>query len=169
MAALWGIRQPTWSVRALAKVALYPRVRAVLWFRLSHALWQRRWLRPLALLVQGHTIRSAGAEIHPAATIGPGLNLDHSVGIVVGHDVVAGANLTLFQGVTLGHGARGGQPRLGDRVRIFAGATVLGGVIIGDDAVIAAGAVVVSDVPAGHTAAGVPAKVRAPSTVRNGA
>jgi serine O-acetyltransferase len=161
MAALWGVPQPMWAVRAAAKLALHPRVRAVMWFRVSHALWERQWLQPLALLIQGHAIRSAGAEIHPAARIGPGLNLSHSVGVVIGHEVVAGADLTLFQGVTLGHGSRPGQPCLGDRVRVFAGAKVLGGVVVGHDAVIAAGAVVVDDVPARHLAAGVPATVRA--------
>jgi serine O-acetyltransferase len=79
--------------------------------------------------------------------------------VVIGHEVTAGSGLTLFQGVTLGHGSRPGQPRLGDNVRLFAGAKVLGGVTLGDKAVIAAGAVVLHDVPAGHVAAGVPARI----------
>lgn len=157
MAALWGL--PRWKRlgKGMLKVALHPRVRAVLWFRLAHALWRTPVLRPVALLIQGHVISSTGAELHPGATLGPGFNLAHSVGVVVGRDVVAGSELVLYQNTTLGHGRRPGQPVLGDRVRVMAGAAVLGGVTVGDDAVIAAGAVVVSDVPAGHVAMGVPA------------
>jgi serine O-acetyltransferase len=154
MAGLWGVRHPRRAITALSKVLLYPRVRAVLWFRLSHSLWRRRPLRPLALLIQAHVIKIAGAEIHPAAHIGPGLNLDHSVGVVIGHQVVAGRNLSLYQGVTLGHGPRPGQPRLGDGVRVFAGASVLGGVEVGDGARIGAGAVVIEDVAAGEVTLG---------------
>jgi len=158
MAGLWGTAPPLSIMRAGVKVLLYPRVRAVLWFRLSHALWQVSFLRPVALLIQGHVVKAAGAEIHPAARIGPGLNLVHSVGVVVGHEVVAGAGLALYQGVTLGHGGRPGQPRLGDRVRVFAGSSILGGVMVGDDAVVAAGSVVLHDVPGGHVARGMPAR-----------
>ncbi|MGY1779775.1 serine O-acetyltransferase [Geodermatophilus sp. SYSU D01036] len=140
------------------KVLLYPRVRAVLWFRLSHAMWQWPALRPVALLIQGHVIKIAGAEIHPAAQIGPGLNLVHSVGVVVGHEVVAGAGLALYQGVTLGHGGRTGQPRLGDKVQVYAGSSVLGGVTLGDNVVVAAGSVVIDDIPDGHVALGTPAR-----------
>lgn len=78
----------------------------------------------------------------------------------MGHEVVAGSGLVLYQNTTLGHGSRPGQPVLGDRVRIMAGASVLGGVTVGDDSIIAAGAVVVTDVPAGHVAIGIPARVK---------
>ena len=158
-AALWG--KPPWSrvLRTLGSLVLYPRMRAVVWFRISNALWRMR-VRPMALWVQAHVVKTSGAEIHPAAEIGPGLMLAHSVGIVVGHEVKAGRDLVLMQGVTLGHGAQPGQPLLGDRVRLMAGSTVLGPVRIGDDAVVGAGAVVLTDVPAGHVAVGVPAESR---------
>jgi serine O-acetyltransferase len=91
--------------------------------------------------------------------IGPGLHLVHPVGVVIGGDVRVGAGCWIHQGVTLGCGARSGQPTLGDGVHVGAGAVVLGGVMVGDGAVIGAGAVVVSDVPAGATARGVPAVV----------
>lgn len=163
--ALWG-RPPArrWA-RSVGNLLLYPRMRAVVWFRLSHCLWRARWLRPFALWIQAHVIRTAGAEIHPAAVLGPGLMLLHSVGIVVGHEVVAGRDLVLAQGVTLGHRDGPGQPCLGDRVRVSAGSSVLGPVTLGDDAVIAAGAVVLTDVPAAHLAAGVPARVRLPEVL----
>lgn len=160
MAALWGQRGPERLVKGSIKILLYPRVRAVLWFRLAQTLWANRVLRVFALLIQGHVIRSAGAELHPGATVGPGFNLAHSVGVVVGHEVVAGSGLVLFQNTTLGHGSRPGQPVLGDRVRVMTGASVLGGVAVGDDSVVAAGAVVVSDVPARHVAMGIPARIR---------
>jgi len=156
-AALWGRPLHVRLVRSVGTFLLYPRIRAVVVYRLSAAAWERRWLRPLALWLQTRAIRSSGAEIHPAARIGPGLQLAHSVGIVIGHEVVAGRDLMLMQGVTLGHRGGPGQPVLGDRVRLMAGCSVLGPVRIGDDAVVGAGAVVLDDVPAGHVAVGVPA------------
>ena len=124
-------------------------------YRLSSAVEARGW-RALALWLQSRGQRATGAEIHPAAVIGPGLNLAHGGGVVVGHEVVAGVDLVLYQSVTLGHGPAGaGQPTVGDRVRIFAGAVVLGPINIGDDAVIGANAVVLADVPAAAVATGV--------------
>ena len=133
-------------------------MQAILLFRLSQRAWRVPLFRPVALLLQARAIRVAGAEIHPAATIGPGLMLLHSVGIVVGHQVVAGRDLVISQGVTLGHRRGDGQPVLGDRVRLMVGSMILGAVSVGDDTVVAAGAVVLEDVPAGHVAVGVPAR-----------
>lgn len=83
-AALWGMPRRHAILAAAVKLALYPRVRAIAWFRVSQWLWRRRAARPLALLVQAHVLRMSGAEIHPAAAIGPGLSLAHSAGIVIG-------------------------------------------------------------------------------------
>ncbi len=101
-----------------------------------------------------------GAEISGAATIGPGLRLTHTGGIVVGTGVVAGANLILYSGVLLGNYGPGrpGQPTLGDDVRVCSKASILGPVRIGDRALIGAHALVVDDVPAAGT-------VRAPAAV----
>jgi len=154
MTASWDDPARRLVVRVVPRLLVTPRLRAVVMFRASSWCWHHG-LRPLALWFQARVIRSAGAEIHPAATIGPGLLLAHSVGVVVGHEVVAGADLVLFQGVTLGHGASGnGQPTIGDGVRIGAGATVLGPISIGDGARIAAGSLVLADVPAGMTVRG---------------
>ena len=155
MTAAWDA--PPWRVLvgALVRWPLYPRLGAVLSYRAAAWCWGHG-LRPLALLVQSSSIRSTGAEIHPAARLGPGLAIIHTVGIVVGHEVVAGANLVLYQGVTLGHSGSGtGQPRIGDNVRIGAGAKVLGPVTIGDGARVGVNAVVLGDVPAGVVATGV--------------
>jgi serine O-acetyltransferase len=158
MTAAWDGTGRQVVLGSLPKVLLQPRFRAVVLFRLSQFAWQRQRTRPLAYWCQSRAIRAAGAEIHPAATIGPGLALAHSVGIVVGHEVVAGASLVLNQGVTIGHRqARisGGQPTLGDRVRVGAGAKILGPIVIGDDVTIGANSVVLADVPEGTTVVGI--------------
>ncbi|MDT4917973.1 MAG: serine O-acetyltransferase, partial [Pseudonocardiales bacterium] len=87
--------------RALGKALLSPNVRAVITFRIAHHLAQRG-LGPIAMWLRGRTVSRAGADIHPMATIGPGLFLVHSSGVVVGPDVVIGARVRLYQGVTLG-------------------------------------------------------------------
>lgn len=148
-----GIRR---KIEIVGKVLIFPRIRAVVYFRISQVL-ARKHLLPLAYFVQGRAIRSAGAEISPLATIGPGLGVWHSVGIVVGGQVLAGRNLALYHGVTLGDGARPGQPRLGDDVVVGAGAAVLGGITVGDRVIIGANSVVTSDLPDDCIATGAPA------------
>ena len=156
MTAAWGADSRGVLLRSIPRILLQPRFRAVVLFRLSQFAWRRTYSRVFAHWLLAHSIRTAGAEIHPAAVIGPGLGLVHSVGIVVGHEVVAGRDLVLHQGTTLGHGGSGGgQPRLGDRVRVGAGAKILGPISIGDDVTIGANAVVLADVPSGATVVGV--------------
>jgi serine O-acetyltransferase len=148
-----------WALEVASKVIVYPRVRAVIVYRLGQVLARHRLLG-LAYAVEARAIRASGAEISPLAQIGPGLCLVHSVGIVIGGDVRAGRNLRIYQGVTLGDGTTPGHPTLGDNVTIGAGAAILGGVVIGDRAVIGAHAVVTRDVPDDSTAIGVPATWR---------
>ena len=155
MNADWNASAPLVAIHSLPKILLQPRFRALLYVRTSQWAWRRKATRPLAYLFQARAIRAGGLEIHPAATIGPGLQIAHSVGIVVGHEVVAGRDLVLYQGVTLGHRLGPGQPTIGDRVRIGAGAKVLGPITIGDDVTIGANAVVLADVPTGSTVVGV--------------
>ena len=155
MTAAWD-RSP-WLVvaGAVVRLPLYPRLGAVITYRASSWCWNHG-LRPVALWLQASAIRASGAEIHPAARFGPGFAIIHTVGIVIGHQVVAGDNLVIYQGVTLGHTGTGdGQPRIGNNVRIGAGAKVLGPVTIGDGAWIGANAVVLADVPAGVVATGI--------------
>ena len=148
-----------WRAEVCAKVVLYPRVRAVVYYRWSQAL-ARRGLMPLAAALQARAIRGSGAELAPHADLGPGLCLMHSVGIVVGPEVVAGRNLRLYHGVTLGDGRQPGQPRLGDDVTIGTGASLLGGITIGDRVIVGAHSVVTRDVPDDSVVVGAPATAR---------
>jgi len=148
-----GLRR---QVEVISKFLIFPRIRAVVYFRISQVLARKRLL-PLAYFVQSRAIRGAGAEISPLASIGPGLVLSHSVGIVVGGQVIAGRDLILYHGVTLGDGAKPGQPHLGDDVVVGAGAAVLGGIRVGNRVVIGANSVVTTDVPDDSVATGAPA------------
>lgn len=150
--------------RAIGKVLASPATRAVITFRLSHAIARRPRLLPLAMLLRGRALRRSGAEIHPTAQIGPGLLLQHSSGVVIGGAVRIGRNCRLSQGATLGYSSANSagewaQPVVGDDVTIGAHAVVLGGVRVGDGAAIGANSVVTSDIEPGTVVAGVPARV----------
>lgn len=152
-------RRPSWPV-LLAKLAVQPRCRAALMYRVAHVLHRRPATRPVAGWLTGRILRGCGAELSPASRIGPGLCLKHTTGLTIGEDVVAGRSLTVHQGVTLGdRRPGGGQPTIGDGVFVGAGASVLGPITIGDGAVIAAGSVVLADVAPYSVVAGVPARV----------
>jgi serine O-acetyltransferase len=144
----------------LAKLAVQPRFRAIVMYRIAATFHRRSATRPLASWLTGRLLRGCAAELSPGARIGPGLCLTHTTGLVIGEDVIAGRNLTLHQGVTLGDRRPGaGQPTIGDGVYIGAGAKVLGPITIGDGAVVAAGAIVLVDVPPAGVVAGVPARL----------
>lgn len=129
-------------------------------FRVSHWLWGHGRYDP-ALLIQAECSVSLQVSLHPSATIGTSVFLDHATGIIVGAFTEIGDNVTILQNVTIGRKEpvfdRG--PRIGRGVLLSAGATVLGDIDIGDFAKIGAGAVVTSDVPAGCTAIGTPARL----------
>ncbi len=162
-----GHGKALYRLSVVLKLLLYPRIQAVLLFRLSHFFY--RWkLTPLAFWLQSLELLLAGAEIHPAARIGPGFCLVHSNGVVIGDRARIGAHFICFQGVTVGDSGKGdGQPALGDWVTASAGAKLLGAITVGDHAVIGANAVLLKDVPAYGVAVGIPArvvKVNAPET-----
>ncbi len=139
----------------------YPGVHALLIHRLSSWLWRHglRWLaRFLSHLARWFT----GIEIHPGATIGRRVFIDHGMGVVVGETAEIGDDCTLYHGVTLGgtswnKGKR--HPTLGEGVVIGAGAKILGPITLGAGAKIGCNAVVVKDVPPGATAVGIPARI----------
>ena len=140
---------------------LYAGVHATLYHRAAHWLY-RRGLRFLARCVSQWSRFWTGIEIHPGATIGRRLVIDHGTGIVIGETAELGDDVLLYQGVTLGGtGKDTGKrhPTLGNNVMVGAGAKVLGPITIHDNARIAAGAVVLQEVPANATAVGVPAQI----------
>src|SRR5688500_13119215 len=134
------------AARSRLEVALtYPGLHAVLWHRVSSALWRNNW-RVLARFVSQAARILTGIEIHPGATIGRRLFIDHGMGVVIGETAEVGDDVVLFHGSTLGAKAlrRGKRhPTLGDGVVVGAGAKVLGPVWIGDHAQIGANAVVI--------------------------
>jgi serine O-acetyltransferase len=139
----------------------YPGLHAILVHRVSHRLWGwgLKWLaRFLAHLTRWLT----GVEIHPGATLGRRVFIDHGMGVVIGETAEIGDDCTLYHGVTLGgtswnKGKR--HPTLGKGVIIGAGAKVLGPITLGAGAKVGSNAVVVKDVPAGATAVGIPARI----------
>lgn len=129
-------------------------------WRVSNWLWHRD-RHDLALLLQSESSNSLQVSIHPSASIGTSVFLDHATGIIVGSFVVIGDEVTIMQDVTIGRNPTlpNRAPRIGRGVLLSAAATVLGDVSIGDFAKIGAGALVTSDVPGGCTAVGVPMRL----------
>jgi serine O-acetyltransferase len=129
-------------------------------WRVSNWLWRRNRC-DLALLLQSESSQSLQVSIHPSASIGRSVFLDHATGIVVGAFVSIGDEVTIMQNVTVGRNveAPNRAPRIGRGVLLSTGATILGDISIGDFAKIGAGAVVTLDVPGGCTAVGVPARL----------
>src|SRR5881296_977145 len=150
------------AARSTFEVLLcYPGVHALAFHRIAHAIWNLGWTT-LARFVS-HVARFLTAiEIHPAARIGPGLFIDHGVGVVIGETAEVGENVTLLQGVTLGGTSLKREkrhPTLGNNVVVGAGAKIIGGFKIGDGSRIGAGSVVVREVPPNSVVVGVPGRV----------
>ncbi|MCC7100066.1 MAG: serine O-acetyltransferase [Rubrivivax sp.] len=139
-----------------------PGLHAVLFHRASHAAWQRGW-RWLGRFVSHLGRFFTGIEIHPGASIGRRVFIDHGMGVVIGETAEVGDDCTIYQGVTLGGTTLGRgtkrHPTLGRGVIVGANAQVLGGFTVGDGARVGSNAVVVKPVPAGATAVGNPARI----------
>lgn len=129
-------------------------------WRVSNWLW-RKERRDLALLLQSLSSDQLQVSIHPSASIGTSVFLDHATGIIVGAFAVIGEEVTILQNVTIGRKSAGpdGAPTIGGGVYLSAGSTIVGPISVGDFAKVGAGAVVDHDVPAGCTAVGVPARL----------
>ncbi|HET9580283.1 MAG TPA: serine O-acetyltransferase [Usitatibacter sp.] len=139
----------------------YPGFHALQLHRVSHALWKAR-LRWLARFMSHVTRFLTGIEIHPGATIGRRVFIDHGMGVVIGETAEIGDDCTLYHGVTLGgvswdKGKR--HPTLGKGVVVGAGAKILGPFTVGDGAKVGSNSVVVKPVPPGATVVGIPARV----------
>jgi serine O-acetyltransferase len=129
-------------------------------FRVSNWLWQRG-RRDFALMMQSASSERLQVSIHPSASIGSSVYLDHATGIIIGADSRIGEGVTMMQNVTIGRGPErpARAPRIGRGAYLSSGASIIGDISIGDFAKVGAGAVVTHDVPAGCTAVGVPARL----------
>lgn len=140
---------------------LYPGVKAIRMHRRAHFFYKHNFMF-IARWISQSCARKTGIEIHPGATIGRRLVIDHGTGIVIGETAEIGDDVLIYQGVTLGGtGKDTGKrhPTIGNNVMISAGAKVLGPFKVGDNSRIAAGAVVLEEVPPDCTVVGVPARV----------
>ncbi len=151
------------AARSSAEVLLaYSGLHAVWGYRVAHRLWRLR-LRLIARVYAQLVRFMTGVEIHPAATIGRRLFIDHGMGVVIGATAVIGDDVVIYHGVTLGGTSTFREirhPNIGNGVVIGAGATVLGAVSIGAHSIIGANAVVVTDAPSNSVLTGIPARVR---------
>jgi serine O-acetyltransferase len=146
----------TWEV-----ITCYPGFHALTLHRIAHACWGAglQWLGRYV----SHVARFlTGIEIHPGATIGRRVFIDHGMGVVIGETAEIGDDCTLYHGVTLGgvswnKGKR--HPTLGKGVVVGAGAKILGPFTVGDGAKVGSNSVVVKAVPEGATVVGIPARI----------
>ena len=155
------VRERDPAIHSAMEVFLYPSFKVMLHYRLAHKLYNRK-MYFLARYVSQRAARKTGIEIHPGATIGEGLFIDHGNGVIIGETTIIGNNVTLYQGVTLGgtgkeHGKR--HPTICDNVMISAGAKVLGSFTVGENSKIGAGSVVLEEVPPNCTVVGVPGRI----------
>lgn len=149
------------AIKTPMEVFLYPSFKAVMRYRIANKLYKSKHYF-LARWYSQRTVRKTGIEIHPGATIGKGLFIDHGNGVIIGETAIIGDNVTLYQGVTLGGtGKETGKrhPTIGDNVMISAGAKILGSFTVGENSKIGAGSVVLSEVPPNSTVVGVPGRV----------
>jgi len=157
--AAWD-RDP--AVRSTLEIIFcYPGLHAVWLYRVAHWFWNR------GLLFIGRFISHVnrfltGIEIHPAARLGPGLFIDHGMGVVIGETSEVGENVTIYQGVTLGGTSlerKKRHPTIGNNVIIGSGAKILGPFMVGDNSKIGSGSVVVKEIPPNSVVVGVPGRV----------
>lgn len=139
----------------------YSGLHALIFHRIAHVLLKLK-MPILPRFISQFAKFLTGIEIHPGASIGKGLFIDHGMGVVIGETSIVGDNVTMYQGVTLGGtGKEKGKrhPTIGNNVVIGAGAKVLGNITIGDNVSIGANAVVIRDIPANSTVVGVPGRI----------
>ena len=155
------IRERDPAIKSNMEVFLYPSFKAIICYTIAHKLYVKKHYF-LARWVSQRAVRKTGIEIHPGATIGKGLFIDHGSGVIIGETAELGDNVTLYQGVTLGGtGKEQGKrhPTLRDNVMVSAGAKVLGSFTIGENSKIGAGSVVLKEVPPNCTVVGVPGRI----------
>ncbi|MRI83220.1 MAG: serine O-acetyltransferase [Nitratiruptor sp.] len=171
MASLWTLIREDFAIvwerdpainSWLELLTNYPGVWSLFWYRIANRLY-RRGFRVLARMIMGINQIFTGIDIHPGATIGRRVFIDHGIGVVIGETAVVGDDVLIYQQVTLGGVslARGKKrhPTIEGGVVIGAGAKILGNITIGANSKIGANSVVIKDVPPDSTAVGIPAKV----------
>lgn len=149
------------SIHSIIEVFLYPSFKVKLYYKISHFLYKRKRFL-IARLISEKAKRKTGIEIHPGATIGKNLFIDHGMGVVIGETCIIGDNVTLFHGVTLGGtGKEKGKrhPTIGNNVFIGNGAKILGNITIGNNVKIGANSVILESIPDNVTVVGIPGKI----------
>lgn len=155
------IRERDPAIKTPWEVLLYPSFRVMIKYRRAHKLYLKGHYF-LARWISQRAARKTGIEIHPGATIGKGLFIDHGSGVIIGETTIIGDNVTLYQGVTLGgNGKETGKrhPTIEDNVMISAGAKIIGSFTVGANSKIGAGSVVLDEVPPNCTVVGIPGRI----------
>lgn len=158
-------RDPAAKTRLEAALC-YPGLHAIWLHRIAHRFYLKGWVI-IPRMINTFTRFLTGIDIHPGAKLGPGLFIDHGMGVVIGETAELGSNVTLYQGVTLGGtGKEKGKrhPTIGNNVVISSGAKVLGSFKVGDNSKIGSGSVVLKEVPPNSVVVGVPGRI----VTRNG-
>ena len=160
-----SIKQRDPAARSCLQILLiYPGVQAVIWYRIAHVLYKSGWCLIAEFIM--YVVRCClNIEIHPGATIGKRLFIDHGTGVVIGQTTVIEDDVTIYHGVTLGGTGKGlsgakRHPTVKCGVIIGSGAKILGDVTLGANCRIGANAVVLRDVPENATAIGIPSEIR---------
>lgn len=159
------LRDPAAKTRLEAAMC-YPGLHAIWLHRIAHHFYLKGWV-VIPRLLNTFSRFLTGIDIHPGAKLGPGLFIDHGMGLVIGETAELGSNVTLYQGVTLGGtGKEKGKrhPTIGNNVVVSSGAKVLGSFKVGDNSKIGSGSVVLKEVPPNSVVVGVPGRV----VTRNG-
>lgn len=156
------IRKNDPALKSMFEVFLYPSFRTQIYHKISKLFYKHNYFF-MARLISEFAKRRTGIEIHPGATIGKSLFIDHGMGVVIGETCIIGNNVVMFHGVTLGGAGnektKKRHPTICDNVFIGSGAKVLGNITIGENSKVGANAVVLKDVPKNTTVVGVPAKI----------
>ena len=161
------LRDPAAKSRLEAALC-YPGLHAIWLHRIAHSLYTKGWV-VLPRMIITFSRFLTGIDIHPGAKLGPGLFIDHGMGLVIGETAELGSNVTLYQGVTLGGtGKETGKrhPTIGDNVVVSSGAKILGSFTVGANSKIGSGSVVLHEVPPNSVVVGIPGRVVALDGVR---
>lgn len=149
------------AITSTFEALLYPSFKALVYYKIAHYFYKRKHYF-IARFLSERAKRKTGIEIHPGATIGKGLFIDHGTGVVIGETAIIKDNVTMFHGVTLGGtGKEKGKrhPTIGNNVFIGCGAKILGNIEIGDNTKIGANAVILKNTPANVTVVGIPGQI----------